>query len=323
MSSSLKFGITRDLSIRFMMLKEKLNIYYNTNSTNNNVINELNTSERAQSHLLSSNDKIEMTDYKYTPKYMETYEKCNDLLKEFELEFNKLKEEQQKRIVPNFNDTELKLISQNIQMISKTMTEKLQKCKQYSNELKSMLASSDLDENIKINMYQNLLNRLAETSKALQINEEVYIKKYQELNGCNDMFTNTSNQNNFPFGSISLDNNSFETNQTLFNFNSNKKSNDRYSSLKARNKDLDQIITTVNDLHNIFDEVANMVIYQGTILDRIDYNIYEARYNIRRGNNQMQEAHDSLKSGCLRRVNQILIIAILIMGILILYKFFF
>ena len=125
------------------------------------------------------------------------------------------------------------------------------------------------------------------------------------------------------FGSIFLESNSFETNQTLFNFNSNKKFNERYSSLKARNKDLDQIITTVNDLHTIFDEVANMVIYQGTILDRIDYNIYETRYNIRRGNNQMREAHESLKSGCLKRVNQILIIAILIMGVLILFKFFF
>ena len=321
MSTSLKFGITRDLSMRYAMLKEKLNKYNKSN--NNNIINDLNANEKANSHLLSSNDKIELANYNYSERYMETYEKCNDLLREFEIEFNKLKEEQQKYVIPNFNDTESKLISQNIQMISKTMTEKLQKCKQYSNELKNILTSSDLNENIKINMYQNLLNRLAETSKSLQTNEEIYIKKYQELNGCEDNIINTSNANPFAFGSMSLDNNSFETNQTLFNFNSNKKQNERYSSIKARNKDLDQIITTVNDLHKIFDEVANMVIYQGTILDRIDYNIYETRYNIRRGNNQMREAHESLKSGCLRRVNQILIIAILIMGVLILFKFFF
>ena len=321
MSTTLKFGITRDLSMRYMMIKERLNNYNTIYSTNNNIINELNTSEGGKSQLLNSNDKIELPNYKYTPKYIETYEKCNDLLKEFEIEFNNLKEEQQKSVVPNFNDTQSKLISQNIQIISKTMTEKLQKCKQYSTELKNMLATSNLDENIKINMYQNLLNRLAETSKKLQINEEIYLKKYQELNGGDEIITSNSNPMNF--GSIFLESNSFETNQTLFNFNSNKKFNERYSSLKARNKDLDQIITTVNDLHAIFDEVANMVIYQGTILDRIDYNIYETRYNIRRGNKQMEEEHERLKSGCLRRVNQILIIAILIMGVLILFKFFF
>ena len=49
---------------------------------------------------------------------MEVYEQCNNLLKDFEIEFNKLKEEQQKRIIPNFNETESKLISQNIQMVS-------------------------------------------------------------------------------------------------------------------------------------------------------------------------------------------------------------
>ena len=35
---------------------------------------------------------------------------------------------------------------------------------------------------IKVNMYQNLLNRLAETTRALQINEELYLQKFQELN---------------------------------------------------------------------------------------------------------------------------------------------
>ena len=65
-----------------------------------------------------------------------------------------------------------------------------------------------------------------------------------------------------------------------------------------------------------------MVIFQGTILDRIDYNIYESRYNIRRGNREMEETHERLKSGCLRKTNQILIICIFIMSILIIFKFF-
>ena len=44
---------------------------------------------------------------------------------------------------------------------------------------------------------------------------------------------------------------------------------------KERNKEIDQIVKTVNDLKEIFQEVAEMVISQGTILDRIDYNIYQ------------------------------------------------
>ena len=79
---------------------------------------------------------------------------------------------------------------------------------------------------------------------------------------------------------------------------------------KDRSKEIDQIVKTVNELKEIFQEVAEMIIFQGTILDRIDYNIYESRYNIRRGNREMEETHERLKSGCLRKTNQILIICI-------------
>ena len=304
-----KFGIIRDLSIRFVMIKEKKNKHY---YNNNDVISEINSSSENSSNLISSYSNIELPNYNYTPKYIQTYEKCNYLFREFDTEFNKLKEEQQKQIVPTFNETEAKLIAQNIQIITQKMTIKLQECKNLTKELNTMLVPSSLDEHIKTNMHQNLLNRLAETSKSLQINEEIYLKKYQEINGIE---VNNSIIN-------SVENYSFETEQTNFNFNSNKDCMDSLNILKIRNQNIDNILNIVNELHIIFEEVANMVLHQGTIFDRIDYNIYETRYNIRRGNRQLGETEDNLKNGCVRRMNQILIIAILIMGIMILFKHF-
>ena len=228
---------------------------------------------------------------------MQLYEECNNILKDFDIEFNKLKEEQQKRIVPNFNETESKLITQNIQMISSKMTQQLKKCKQLAKELKIQLSLSDLDENVKINMYQNLLNRLAETTRALQINEEMQLQKYQELNNYDSIETNQTQ--NFK----SIDTKKLDVN-------------------KERNKEIDQIVKTVNELKEIFMDVSELVIAQGTILDRIDYNTYQTRHNIRRGNKEMEETHERLKSGCLRRINQILVLSIFIMAILIIFKFF-
>ena len=304
-----KFGIIRDLSMRFVMIKEKKNKqYYN----NNDVINEINSSSERSSNLISSCSNIELPNYNYTPKYIQTYEKCNYLFREFDIEFNKLKEEQQKQIVPTFNETEAKLISENIQIITQKMTIKLQGCKNLTKELNTMLVPSSLDEHIKKNMYHNLLNRLADSSKSLQINEEIYLKKYQEINGIE---VNNSIIN-------SVENYSFETEQTNFNFNSNKDCIDSLNIFKVRNQNIDNILNIVNELHIIFEEVTNIVLYQGTILDRIDYNIYETRYNIRRGNRQLGKTEDNLKNGCVRRMNQILIIAILIMGIIIIFKHF-
>ena len=301
-----KYGISRNLSLRYLTMLQKLNIHYNKENNSKALISEDISNNRYTSKLISSNDKIELTNIT-SPKYMQLYEECDNLLKEFDIEFNKLKEEQQKRIVPNFNETESKLITQNIQMISSKMTQQLKKCKNLTKELKIQLANSDLDENVKINMYQNLLNRLAETTRSLQINEEMQLQKYQEFNGVEDSFFNINNYD------------SIETNQTQ-NFRSIDTK--KLDVNKERNKEIDQIVKTVNDLKEIFMDVSEMVISQGTILDRIDYNTYQTRHNIRRGNKEMEETHERLKSGCLRRINQILIGIIFIMAILIIFKFF-
>jgi len=301
-----KYGISRNLSFRYLTMLQKLNIHYNKENNSKALISEDISNNRYTSKLISSNDKIELQNVS-TPKYMQLYEECNNILKDFDIEFNKLKEEQQKRIVPNFNETESKLITQNIQMISSKMTQQLKKCKQLAKELKIQLSLSDLDENVKINMYQNLLNRLAETTRALQINEEMQLQKYQEFNGVEDSFFNLNNYD------------SIETNQTQ-----NFKSIDtkKLDVNKERNKEIDQIVKTVNELKEIFMDVSELVIAQGTILDRIDYNTYQTRHNIRRGNKEMEETHERLKSGCLRRINQILVLSIFIMAILIIFKFF-
>ena len=301
-----KYGISRNLSFRYLTILQKLNIHYNKDNNSKALISEDISNNRYTSKLISSNDKIELQNVS-TPKYMQLYEECNNILKDFDIEFNKLKEEQQKRIVPNFNETESKLITQNIQMISSKMTQQLKKCKQLAKELKIQLSLSDLDENVKINMYQNLLNRLAETTRALQINEEMQLQKYQEFNGVEDSFFNLNNYD------------SIETNQTQ-----NFKSIDtkKLDVNKERNKEIDQIVKTVNELKEIFMDVSELVIAQGTILDRIDYNTYQTRHNIRRGNKEMEETHERLKSGCLRRINQILVLSIFIMAILINFKFF-
>ena len=301
-----KYGISCDLTFRYLTLLQKLNIHYNKENNSKALISEDISNNRYTSKLITSNDKIELQNVS-SPKYMQLYEECNNILKDFDIEFNKLKEEQQKRIVPNFNETESKLIIQNIQMISNKMTQQLKKCKHLAKDLKIQLANSDLDGNVKINMYQNLLNRLAETTRALQINEEMQLQKYQEFNGVEDSFFNINNYD------------SIETNQTQ-----NFKSIDtkKLDVNKERNKEIDQIVKTVNELKEIFMDVSDMVIAQGTILDRIDYNTYQTRHNIRRGNKEMEETHERLKSGCLRRINQILILSIFIMAILIIFKFF-
>jgi len=55
-------------------------------------------------------------------------------------------------------------------------------------------------------------------------------------------------------------------------------SNER--AIAERNRAVEQIMTSVKDLQDIFKEIHVLVIDQGTVLDRIDYNIEKTRDKI-------------------------------------------
>ena len=122
------------------------------------------------------------------------------------------------------------------------MTKKLKKCKFLVKELKTLLSNNDIDDNIKINMYQNLLIRLVETNRALQINEELYLQKYQELNGYDESFFSSNQNNNIINNNNTINNNinnydSIEIDQTK-NFLSIKSTAKKIDITKERNKEI-------------------------------------------------------------------------------------
>ena len=56
---------------------------------------------------------------------------------------------------------------------------------------------------------------------------------------------------------------------------------------KLRSGDIEKLVNQINELAVIFKELSTLVIEQGTILDRIDYNIQEARASVRKGNTEL------------------------------------
>merc|ERR1712190_196384 len=59
--------------------------------------------------------------------------------------------------------------------------------------------------------------------------------------------------------------------------------------------EITQIAASVNDLHTIFKELAVLVIDQGSILDRIDYNVEQVVHQAEQANKQLQKAERTKK----------------------------
>merc|ERR1712048_1129170 len=89
------------------------------------------------------------------------------------------------------------------------------------------------------------------------------------------------------------------------------------SQIHQRSDEITQIASSVSDLHTIFKELAVLVIDQGSILDRIDYNIEQVVHDSREANTQLQKAEKSQKSNRAMKCMMLLVVANLVLLIIL------
>ena len=220
-----------------------------------------------------------------------------------------MQKEQQKRLVINFDDDEINKLNKNISKIIITISSQLKTGEKLIKDFSNQNIKNDIFQNIKSNMQQLLYNKFNEFTKKFKLNQEIHKKKYKELNGEEDptYIINTSSK---------IDNN--DTNNTIDNF---LMTTDNNLKLVKRDNELGILLNSVNDLAEIFKDMQNLVMEQGSILDRIDYNIDIASTNITSGKKSIQKADKYHKNNCFRNIIIILIVCIFIEGLLLIFKF--
>ena len=156
-------------------------------------------------------------------------------------------------------------------------------------------------------MQQTVYKKITDFTKKFKLNQEIYTKKYKELVGEEDP-TYDINSN------LKEEKNDNNINNFLMTDNSNL-------ALQRRDNELNQLLNSVNDLAQIFKDMQTLVMEQGSILDRIDYNIDIASTNVTRGKKSIVKANEYQKKNCFRNVIIVLIVCIFIEAIMIIFKF--
>ena len=218
-----------------------------------------------------------------------------------------LQSEQQKRLVIKFDDEDKKL-NKNIAKIVHEITQQLSICEKKIKELVKQNIDNDTDNIIKINMQHTIIQKITDFTKKFKINQELYKKKYKELVGEDD----PTYEINETLRKDNNDSNNFENFLMTDNINQN---------LQNRDNELNQLLNSVNDLAQIFKDMQSLVMEQGSILDRIDYNIDIAATNVTTGKKSLVKANEYHKNNCFRNVIIVLIVCIFIEALLLIFKF--
>ena len=244
---------------------------------------------------------------------------------------SELQSSQEKRLMTQFNIEEQKALSRNIKKISyqlnkdlKNLEKNLQIYTSSDNLLESdesESATNYLQYQIKENMNQNLISQFFIFSKKFKLNQEVYTQKCKELL-IEDDEDDKEKCNLYEMNEIS-------TTNSEVNDNMQKADNDQNFLMKEepdillqeRDIELDKICKGVNNLHEMFKDMNILVNEQGTILDRIDYNIDIGYDNVSKGKKKLHEANESRKGSCFRNVILVLMVCIFVESMTILFKF--
>lgn len=157
-------------------------------------------------------------------------------------------------------------------------------------------------------MQHTIIQKITDFTKKFKINQELYKKKYKELVGEDD----PTYEINESLRKDNNDSNNFENFLMTDNINQN---------LQNRDNELNQLLNSVNDLAQIFKDMQSLVMEQGSILDRIDYNIDIAASNITTGKKSLVKANEYHKNNCFRNVIIVLIVCIFIEALLLIFKF--
>ncbi|CAH8306435.1 unnamed protein product [Eruca vesicaria subsp. sativa] len=87
-----------------------------------------------------------------------------------------------------------------------------------------------------------------------------------------------------------------------------------------REREIQQVLGSVNDLAQIMKDLSALVIDQGTIVDRIDYNIQNVSTSVEEGYKQLQKAERTQREGAMVKCATILLILCIIMIVLLILK---
>jgi syntaxin 16 len=88
-----------------------------------------------------------------------------------------------------------------------------------------------------------------------------------------------------------------------------------------RNSQINELVKTINQLSTIYKELNDLVVKQGSIIDRIDCNVEETFFQVEQGNVHLKAADENARSSCAERCMFVMLALIVVLAIILGLKY--
>ncbi|OCL02552.1 t-SNARE [Glonium stellatum] len=261
------------------------------------------------------------------PRWLDIQDEVTEYLAEIAKQNRRLEQLHQKHVLPGFDDEDVKKREeQEIEQLTQEITRSFQNCQKAIQRIEMMVREakqlgniSKGEETMAKNLKISLASRVGEVSAMFRKKQSAYLKKLRTLGGLTSPFrspTPVQNPYNDPALQESDADRSFSQ-STLQQTAQKRLSHDPNATLIAqREREIEDIAQGIIELANIFQELQTMVIDQGSMLDRIDYNVERMAVDVKAADKELTVATGYQRRSIKRKV--ILLLLILVAGMFIL-----
>jgi syntaxin 16 len=183
---------------------------------------------------------------------------------------------------------------------------------------------SNADETMARNLKMSLASRVGDVSTLFRKKQSAYLKKMRSLGGMTSPLDRSSTpvtQNPYTDPAMmdsETDRSSAQS--TLLQTAQVRRRGVLDTQIDQREREIEKIAQGVIDLSNIFQELQTMVIDQGTVLDRIDYNVERTAEHVKEAHKELKVATGYQKRSTKRKIILLLILIVAGAFILLLVK---
>ncbi|CAK7264084.1 t-SNARE affecting a late Golgi compartment protein 2 [Sporothrix epigloea] len=267
------------------------------------------------------------------PRWADVSDEITEILGEVARQSQLLDRLHQKHVLPGFNEDEAaKRAEENeIERLTQAITRGFHDCHacikrvdHMVRESKSQGTLSRADETMAKNVQTSLASRVQEASANFRKKQSAYLKKLKGFSGAGIDRTST------PVSGISTSGSSYAADPSLLESDADRSysqwalqatthqkqlhSND--AIIVQREREIQDIAQGIIDLSDLFRDLQNMVIDQGTMLDRIDYNVENMNTDVKAAERELNVASGYQKKTTKRKI--ILLLILIIAGMIIL-----
>ncbi|XP_077227436.1 syntaxin-43-like isoform X2 [Tasmannia lanceolata] len=216
-----------------------------------------------------------------------------------------------KALMPSFGDG--KEDQHVIEVLTQEITNLLKRSEKRLRQLSATGPSED--SNVRANVQRSLATDLQNLSMELRKKQSTYLKRLQQQKEGQDGVDLEMNLNE---SKSKLEDDEFG--DMGFNEYQMSKLKKSEAFTAEREREITQVVESVNELAQIMKDLSVLVIDQGTIVDRIDYNIQNVAASVEEGYKQLQKAERTQKKGGMVMCATVLIIMCFIMLLLLILK---